>query len=151
MIVYLDNCAFNRPFDDQNQNRIKIETESVHLIREHINAGELNLVWSYLNDFEASRNPFPEIREAAYEWRQMATIFIGPALSILETSYKLRRAGIKPVDSLHIAAAHKANSKYFISTDDGILSKVKVFGDLHILNPVAFLSTWRIYDERCRN
>jgi len=26
--VYLDNCCFNRPFDDQNQVRVRIETEA---------------------------------------------------------------------------------------------------------------------------
>jgi len=26
--VYLDNCCFNRPFDNQNQVRIRIETEA---------------------------------------------------------------------------------------------------------------------------
>jgi hypothetical protein len=28
MKIYLDNCCFNRPFDDQGQIRIKIETEA---------------------------------------------------------------------------------------------------------------------------
>ena len=28
MRVYLDNCCFNRPFDDQSQLRIRLETEA---------------------------------------------------------------------------------------------------------------------------
>ncbi len=28
MLIYLDNCCFNRPFDDQKQIRIRIETEA---------------------------------------------------------------------------------------------------------------------------
>lgn len=27
-LVYLDNCMFNRPFDDQNSIRIRLETEA---------------------------------------------------------------------------------------------------------------------------
>ncbi len=27
MRVYLDNCCYNRPFDDQTQLRIRLETE----------------------------------------------------------------------------------------------------------------------------
>ncbi len=27
-LIYLDNCCFNRPFDDQEQLNIRIETES---------------------------------------------------------------------------------------------------------------------------
>ena len=28
MKLYLDNCCFNRPFDDQSQLRIRLETEA---------------------------------------------------------------------------------------------------------------------------
>lgn len=140
MRVYLDNCVFNRPFDDQTQTKIKAETKAVLAIRERIVKGELELVWSYLNEFEASRNPFHEIRESAFEWRQMATIFVGPAISIVKTAYNLRNLGVKPVDSLHIAAAIEANSRYFISTDNGILSKVNAYGSLLVQGPVAFAS-----------
>lgn len=28
MRVYLDNCSFNRPFDDQTQIKISLETEA---------------------------------------------------------------------------------------------------------------------------
>lgn len=29
MIIYLDNCCYNRPFDDQTQERIHLESEVV--------------------------------------------------------------------------------------------------------------------------
>lgn len=28
MRVYLDNCCFNRPFDDQSQARVRLEAEA---------------------------------------------------------------------------------------------------------------------------
>ncbi|MFN0197095.1 MAG: PIN domain protein, partial [Planctomycetaceae bacterium] len=28
MRIYLDNCCFNRPFDDQRQIRVRLETEA---------------------------------------------------------------------------------------------------------------------------
>lgn len=40
MLIYLDNCCFNRPFDDQEQLRVRLETEAKlriqHLMREGI-------------------------------------------------------------------------------------------------------------------
>jgi len=33
MRIYLDNCSFNRPFDDQTQLRIRLETEAKQLIQ----------------------------------------------------------------------------------------------------------------------
>ena len=50
MRIYLDNCCFNRPFDDQKQLRIRIEAEAKLNIQENIRAGKLELVWSYILD-----------------------------------------------------------------------------------------------------
>lgn len=29
MIIYLDNCCYNRPFDDQSQERVHLESEVI--------------------------------------------------------------------------------------------------------------------------
>ncbi len=48
MLIYLDNCCFNRPFDDQNQIRIRIETEAKLFIQENIITKRFRLAWSYI-------------------------------------------------------------------------------------------------------
>jgi hypothetical protein len=48
MLIYLDNCSFNRPFNDQKQIRIRIETEAKLYIQENIVSGTFKLAWSYL-------------------------------------------------------------------------------------------------------
>ncbi len=48
MRVYLDNCCFNRPFDDQRQLRIRLEAEAKLRIQEVIREGGLQLAWSYV-------------------------------------------------------------------------------------------------------
>ncbi len=50
MRIYLDNCCFNRPFDDQSQLRIRIETEAKLYVQDLIRQGTLTLVWSYILD-----------------------------------------------------------------------------------------------------
>ena len=55
----MDNCCFNRPFDDQKQSRIGIETEAKLFIQDEILAGKLRLAWSYILDYENEANPFP--------------------------------------------------------------------------------------------
>ncbi len=45
--IYLDNCCFNRPFDNQNDMKIKIETEAKLSIQEIIKKDEIDVVWSY--------------------------------------------------------------------------------------------------------
>jgi hypothetical protein len=58
MLIYLDMCCFNRPFDDQSQARIRFETEAKLLLQQHVREGGLSLVWSYILDYENSLNPF---------------------------------------------------------------------------------------------
>ena len=45
MLIYLDMCCFNRPFDDQSQTRIRFETEAKLELQERVRKKELRLVW----------------------------------------------------------------------------------------------------------
>jgi len=46
MRLYLDNCMFNRPFDDQSNIKILLETEAKLKIQENIRLGIHELAWS---------------------------------------------------------------------------------------------------------
>jgi hypothetical protein len=74
MLIYLDNCCFNRPFDDQKQIRIRIETEAKLFIQEEIFAGKFRLAWSYILDYENAANPFLERKETIGNWKKRAVI-----------------------------------------------------------------------------
>jgi len=74
--IYLDLCCFNRPYDDQSQLRIRIETEAKIAIQQKIKDAECELLWSSILDFECSKNPFEEHRVAILNWRDLACDFI---------------------------------------------------------------------------
>ena len=57
MLIYLDVCCLNRPFDDQTQDRIRLETKAVLLILERCHAGEWRLLGSEAVDYGISRIP----------------------------------------------------------------------------------------------
>ena len=46
MRVYLDNCCYNRPFDEQAQLRVRLETEAKMEIQSQMRLGILEYVWS---------------------------------------------------------------------------------------------------------
>jgi hypothetical protein len=50
MRIYLDNCCYNRPFDDQNQKKIQLETIAKLYIQNAVRNGVYDLVWSFMND-----------------------------------------------------------------------------------------------------
>lgn len=69
MRVYLDNCCLNRPFDSQTGIRIKLETDAKLFIQSMVQAGTIELAWSYILDFENDANPFEERRIAIEKWK----------------------------------------------------------------------------------
>jgi hypothetical protein len=44
--IYLDNCCFNRPYDDQIQPKVILETLAKLYIQERVLKQEIDLVWS---------------------------------------------------------------------------------------------------------
>ncbi len=72
MRIYLDLCCFNRPYDDQTQARIHLETEAKLLLQQKVKNAECDLIWSSVLDFECKNNPFEEHRHAILQWRWLA-------------------------------------------------------------------------------
>ena len=139
MRVYLDNCCFNRPFDDQRQTRVRLEAEAKLCIQEHIRSGTLELVWSYMVDFENAANPFEGRRTTISGWRQYATMDVEETAMILESANRLAKRGLKAKDALHIACAIAGECTYFVTTDDDILKRRQDVHDVTVIDPTAFV------------
>lgn len=140
MIVYLDNCCFNRPYDDQSHLRIRLESEAKLTIQEEIRSGTFKLVWSYILDYENSKNPFREREEQVAKWQKYAIEDIQESADVLALARMLGELGIMKMDSLHIACAIHAGADYFLTTDDGILKKsIPLAQNLRIADPIFFI------------
>jgi predicted nucleic acid-binding protein len=140
MRIYLDNCCFNRPFDNQSQIRIYIESQAKLFVQEKIRINEIELVWSYILDYENNFNPFEERRTVIKHWKNKSIIDISESQEILQNAEYLTKKGIKSKDALHIACAIEGKCDYFLTTDDDILSKLKTFEKIIVINPVNFLN-----------
>lgn len=105
MRIYLDNCCFNRPFDDQSQPRVRLEAEAKLKIQEEIRSGRVQLGWSYILYYESNRNPYQERREQIRNWKQYAASDIQESFELLEVANLLNPKGIQKIDCLHIACA----------------------------------------------
>jgi hypothetical protein len=55
--IYLDVCCLNRPFDDQTQPRIRLETEAILEIISRCRTGEWELLSSTALESEIARTP----------------------------------------------------------------------------------------------
>ena len=144
--VYLDNCCFNRPFDDQSQLRISLETQAKLYVQALISDEKIDLVVSYMNKYENDNNPFENRKYSISRFLQKAKYYTVESTEILLKSYEITKAGIKPADALHLASAIISNADFFLTVDDQIL-KYKT-DEIKIIDPIMFVIHW---DKETRN
>jgi len=138
--VYLDNCTYNRPYDDQNDIRVRLESEAKLFIQEKIKDNKIDLVWSSMNSYENNDNPSPEKRERIVVWKNIAVECCKFNENILKKAEELQSQNIRAKDALHIAVAIYTQCNYFITTDKKILNK-KIDG-IKALNPLDFVEEY---------
>ena len=139
MKIYLDNCCYNRPFDDQSQIKIHLEAQAKLYIQAQIREGVYDLVWSYILDYENGKNPYEEKRIAIAPWKETCTLCISEETEdILLFAESLAAKGIKTYDALHISCAVAAYCQYYITTDKKLLNTP--IPEIKIVSPIVFVS-----------
>ncbi|MDR1625883.1 MAG: PIN domain protein [Spirochaetia bacterium] len=136
--IYLDNCTFNRPFDDQNQLKIKLETEAKLFIQKGVLDNKYELVWSYILEYENNQNKFDDRRNTIYDWKNIAKIHCIENDEIIEYAENLKKKNIRTRDALHIACSVYTHSDYLITADKQLFNlRVR---DIRIINPLTFIN-----------
>ena len=124
MRIYLDNCCYNRPYDDQLQMRIHLDTEAKLHIQHMVKNNELELVTSYMLDYENAKNRFWHKRQAISEFlNENEAYYVSQDRNeeAIQIAEEIKKTGVKNADALHVACAILAKSNYFITTDDRLL------------------------------
>ena len=135
--LYLDNCCFNRPFDDQSQLKVRMETEAVLFIQRRIKEGKIEIVWSAILDLEIKRSPHRARQETSDAFRRLSRTIVDIDDNVSRSSFVFQKRGLAWADALHIASAVKAECKYFITVDKRILNKT--ITEIAVLNPIQFV------------
>ena len=140
MRVYLDNCCYNRPYDDQTQLRISLESQAKLRIQDMIRDGKLELVSSFVLQYENARNPFEIKRKAISRFLDANTsvyidrTFLEPVKTIAAS---IQQTGVKTADAYHVACSIIGQCDYMLTTDDQLL---RYYTDrIQIVNPVEFI------------
>ncbi|MBO4914781.1 MAG: PIN domain-containing protein [Oscillospiraceae bacterium] len=140
MRVYLDNCCYNRPYDDQQQLRISLETQAKLRIQEMIKDDQLELASSYTLRYENSRNPYEIKRRTINQFIEDNTsVYVDEshAKQVEELAAAAMETGVKTADAYHAASAIIAGCDYLLTTDDRLL-KYKT-DQLQIVDPIEFI------------
>ena len=141
MRVYLDMCCYNRPYDDQSQIKVSLETQAKLLIQDLIQKKRLDLVSSYMLRYECGQNPYEMRRNAIMQFIDThAAAYVGleRRKEIEAIAKRIMDTGVKFKDACHVASAVYANCEYFISTDKRLL-KYKT-EQIKLVSPIDFVT-----------
>lgn len=149
MLIYLDICCFNRPFDNQADLIVRLQTEAKLHVQDMIREGSLSLIWSAIMDVENSANPDVNRKVAIADWRQLGIVDVTVNECVEEVAETLAKIGVKPMDALHVACAIEAHAAYFLTTDNALLRKMVKHDSIRVVDPVDFIRGLK--DERDEN
>lgn len=139
--LYLDNCCYNRPFDDLEQEKINLEANAIeNIFRKHINK-EVEIYKSMAIDFEISKIKSDNKRRQVEDlYDAMELIEIDYSEEIKQIAIELRQYNIKDMDSLHLAFAESNDIDYFITTDRLLINASKRANlKIKVINPIEFI------------
>ena len=140
MRVYLDNCCYNRPYDDQSQLLVSLEAHSKLFIQSLIREGKIELATSFVLTYENENNPHEERRNTISEFiAEYSTIYVSRKNKekIEIDAKEIMATGVKLADASHVAAAIMSDCDWFLTTDKRLL-KYKT-DKITITDPLSFL------------
>jgi predicted nucleic acid-binding protein len=142
MKIYLDVCCLNRPFDDQSQERILLESEAVLTILGRCHSKSLVLLSSEIVDLEISKIPDEDRKQKVELLSSVSRRNTIVDDEVISRARDLNRIGFKTFDAYHIACAEKGQADVFLTTDDHLLKKAlshREFLRIRLENPLRWL------------
>jgi len=141
MKYYFDNCCFNRPYDDQTQERIHLESESILAIIKKCEQLNYEILGSPALDLEIRQIPDIYKRQKVnffYERTITGKIIYNQA--ILKRVKELQEmSAIRMLDRFHLAFAENAQVDILLTTDlrfEKACSKMSL--NVKVLNPINY-------------
>lgn len=121
MRIYLDVSCLNRPFDDQEQARIRLEAAAVGMIFERFDEGAWTQVSSEMATIEIDASPDLKRRARVRLLLPDLEHIVKLTPAVFARGAELQKLGLKAADAVHVAAAEKAEADVLLTCDDRLL------------------------------
>lgn len=144
MLIYLDTCCLNRPFDDQSQPRIQLETSAILAILQQVASGEVEIANSSVIQFEIHRITDQTRLKGILHFLSFASSYQPLTQGIEQRGVHLNSLGFKRLDALHLAAAESLEADVLFTTDDQLLRLAVLHSNqlsIPVINPLQFTTT----------
>jgi len=140
MKIYLDVCCLNRPYDDQSNYKIHLESEAVLTILSFCEEGKYTLINSEVIEFEIGETPDIVLRDQLYSIIGIAKTKILLNDNIVSRAKYFESMGINAFDALHLACAED-NADILFTVDNNFLKKANEIKGLRVTisNPLNWI------------
>ena len=141
MRIYLDNCCYNRPYDDQSNIMNSLETQAKLEIQNNIRLGKHDLSASYMLYYEVDNSPYKAQADVIRKFIQdYAAVYVGDEVEkeVEDKAGEIQKTGVRYKDACHVASAILSGCEYFITTDRRLLKYQT--DEIKLVNPVDFIS-----------
>jgi predicted nucleic acid-binding protein len=138
----LDVCSLNRPFDDETQERVRLEAEAVKTVLLFAGLGELVAVGSGAIEFEVDRMVDADRHAQVSLMLRCFDEYVLVEETERQRGKVLEGLGFGQMDALHLACAEKAHADVLLTTDDGLLKTATRQARLlkvRVANPLAWI------------
>jgi predicted nucleic acid-binding protein len=140
--IYLDVCCLNRPFDDQNQDRVRLESEAVLTILGQVQRKQCVLISSEALETEIDENPDVERLGKVHDILRVASCYVKIGDRESARAKELGPHGFGGYDAVHVACAESAIADVLLTTDDGFVNAARRCGNMkvRVCNPLRWVA-----------
>ena len=142
MKLYFDNCCYNRPYDDQTQEKIHFEGEAILAIINKCNQNNDEIIGSSVVDLEIDQITDIEKKEKVKSfYDNTITWKIDYTENIFKRVQELsRQTNIRTLDRFHLSFAEYSDADVLLTTDtkfEKACSKMNL--KIKVINPLKYL------------
>ena len=141
MKIYLDNCCYNRPFDDQTQPRVREETDAISAIITRTIASNDIILSSDILLFEVMKIKALDKRRAILSMINRLTdktVALNEQINLRKNDI-MCASNIRDMDAAHLACAEFGDAEFFLTTDDKLIKACENLTlKFRVLNPAIY-------------
>jgi predicted nucleic acid-binding protein len=144
MKLYLDNCCYNRLFDDLSVERNRVESEAILSIIKLAQQGLITIIGSDILEMEIDATSNIDKKDKVSEvYKSIITekVHYDDGISNRAKEMQSRSQYLRVNDSLHLASAEKGQVDIFLTTDDKLENYAKnvLQENIRALNPLEYM------------
>lgn len=148
MRLYFDCCCYNRPFDDQSQQRIHDESEAILSLMNRCLAVRGTILGSAVLRLEIDGIGDTVKREKVRHLYRAVNEDVGYTSMVRQRAEEIcQHSAIHEMDALHISSAEMGRTDVFLTTDARLIRSCRSISlRVRVMNLVSYLAEVIEYD-----